>query len=249
MKNRSFFLEKFISAKSFTYRVILKELLPVFRQIKKNKKGTVKILDAGCGEGNISLFLSQQDPSVAVTGIDISEKSINISQTRLKKIRNRVKKNIKFIKTEIEKYKTEGDSFDLILLTEVIEHVYNDEIVIKKLYSLLGKEGVLFLSTPSKNAPLYKLKIIRKYDKRVGHLRRYSQSDIEAVLVENNFKILKTIKTEGIIRNFLFFTHIGKPMLKLANNFSFVSDFLTFLDNISLKIFGESQIIVVAQKT
>ena len=87
MKNRSFFLEKFISTKSFTYRVILKELLPVFRQIKKNKKGTVKILDAGCGEGNISLFLSQQDPSVAVTGIDISEKYCKIAEERIKEFK------------------------------------------------------------------------------------------------------------------------------------------------------------------
>ena len=121
-------------------------------------------------------------------------------------------------------------------------------MVLNKFFSWLKGDGVLFLSTPSKNAPLFKIGITKKRDIKTGHLRRYTTKNLTEKLKKIGFTIIKTKKTEGILRNFLFFTNIGCFPLRLANKFQLISDIFTFLDNISLKLFGESQIIIVAQK-
>lgn len=60
------------------------------------------------------------------------------------------------------------------------------------------------------------------------------------------FDILETRKTEGVLRNFLFLNPIAGKFVRFVR--FFVSDLITFLDNISLYIFGESQIFVVLRK-
>jgi len=104
------------------------------------------------------------------------------------------------------------------------------------------------ISVPSKNSPLFKLGFTKKFDERVGHLRRYNQEDLIRLLRKTGFKILEIQKTEGILRNFLFVSKFTGQIIRVANRFWIVSDIFTFIDNITLKLFGESQLIVVAQK-
>ena len=72
--------------------------------------------------------------------------------------------------------------------------------------------------------------------------------ELTGLLRDAGLKIIETRKTEGIFRNFLFYNRLGRLPLRLANRFWIVSDVFTFIDNITLKLFGESQLIVVAQK-
>jgi len=72
--------------------------------------------------------------------------------------------------------------------------------------------------------------------------------ELTGLLKDAGLKIIETRKTQGIFRNFLFYNRLGNLPLRLANRFWIVSDIFTFIDNITLKLFGESQLIVVAQK-
>jgi 2-polyprenyl-3-methyl-5-hydroxy-6-metoxy-1,4-benzoquinol methylase len=136
--------------------------------------------------------------------------------------------------------------YDIVILTEVIEHIEHDSLAIKEIFKLLKSNGLLILSTPSINAPLNKLGLTKEFDKRVGHLRRYSQLDLERLLKVNNFKVEEIKKTEGIIRNFLFVNPLAGKLIRVVNRFG--SDFVTYLDNISIKLFGESNYIIIAKR-
>jgi len=65
-------------------------------------------------------------------------------------------------------------------------------------------------------------------------------------LEKNQFKVIYTQKTEGLVRNSLYVFRLNL-IIKLANKFPFISDLITWLDNITLKLLGESQIIIVAK--
>ena len=234
-KTQTLFFKKIINPKNFTYGVILEILI---KYLKKKKT-----LDAGCGEGNISLFVANHNNDV--TGIDESKRSIAICKEKAKQLK--LDLNTQFINAKIEKCKF-SQKFNLIICTEVIEHVNNDYLILNKFFNWLSNSGILFISTPSKNAPLFKAGIIKKGDKKVGHLRRYTIKYLTRILEDIGFKIVETQKTEGILRNALFFTILGRFPLRLANKFQLIGDIITFLDNISLKLFGSSQIIIVAQK-
>ena len=72
--------------------------------------------------------------------------------------------------------------------------------------------------------------------------------ELTGLLKNAGLKIIETRKTEGIFRNFLFYNRLGRLPLKFANRFWIISDIFTSIDNITLKLLGESQLIVVAQK-
>lgn len=201
----------------------------------------MKVLDIGCGAGTLDFYLASR--GCDVTGTDISELSIRKCKDTAKNLKL---KNIKFIWSDFPKTKIRG-RYDLVILTEVIEHLEDDGQAIKLIRTLLEPKGILFLSTPSKNAPLYKLGLTKEFDKRVGHLRRYNENDLRNLLNENGFRILNLKKNEGVIRNFLFINNIAGKFLKLIK--FFVSDLVTFVDDMSLKIFGESDYIIIAKKS
>ena len=61
-------------------------------------------------------------------------------------------------------------------------------------------------------------------------------------------RIIKEKNYSGIIRDLIFTSECTDLIIRTADKFQLIGDIITFLDNISLKLFGHSQIIVVAQK-
>ena len=70
---------------------------------------------------------------------------------------------------------------------------------------LAGIREILIITTPSSNAPLYRLGLATEFDKKVGHIRRYTQSELRQKAKAAGYKIVYEQKNEGIVRNFLFF--------------------------------------------
>ncbi len=104
------------------------------------------------------------------------------------------------------------------------------------------------ITVPSKNAPLIKFGAIEEFDRRSGHLRRYTLNSLRVLLEKYNFEVIYSRKTEGILRNSLYVFKPLHPIIRIANRFGLVSDIITLLDNITLALFGESQIIIVVKK-
>lgn len=225
-----------ISPNNFTYKI----LLPIIDKFVKKKKPK-NILDIGCGAGTLCLYYANK--GFKVTGIDISEKAIKACKESAGQLGLEKKATFKVLDFQKESLK---ERFDLIFFTEVIEHLENDDLALKQIYKLLNPGGVVILSTPSKNAPLYKLGLLKKFDREVGHVRRYTLEELVDLCKKNNFKIIETNKTEGIVRNFLFINPIAGKSIKIINRVG--GNVVTAIDNVSLKLFGESQIFVVVEK-
>ena len=227
---------RLIKKKNFTYRLILSTLEPYLIDRKK-------ILDIGCGAGTLSFYMASRGNYVR--GIDISSKAIGackISAQNLGIIQNTIFRVARFPKVTID------ESFDLVLCVETLEHLIKDSLAIKKISGYLKTNGITIISIPSIEAPLHRLGLTRKFDRRVGHLRRYNLNKITKLLKKEKLQIIEIKKTEGLIRSLLFTSEYTALIVRAANKFSVLSDIFTFLDNISLKLFGESQIIIVAQK-
>jgi ubiquinone biosynthesis O-methyltransferase len=229
------FQEKVINVKNFTYRIIL----GVINNHISNFSNKA-ILDVGCGAGTISLYLANKEANII--GVDISRKAIDSCKKSAKALK--LKNKTQFICNTIEKVKFRR-KFDLIICSEIIEHIPNDKAFLKRIHKLLENNGLLILSTPSINAPLYKIGLAQNFDKRVGHIRRYSKKQISDLVKNSGFTIEKVRLTEGVLRNFFFLTRFGW-FIKFFRGI--ISDIVTVMDNLLIRLFGESQIFIVARK-
>ncbi len=114
----------------------------------------LKILDIGCGGGLLSEPMSRL--GAKVTGIDASEKNIKIANAHLKKS----KLKINYICASPESLKTTKEQFDVILNMEIVEHVEDVELFIKKSSELLKKKGLMFVATLNKTLKSYIFAIV-----------------------------------------------------------------------------------------
>lgn len=225
-----------ITNKNYTYRNLISFFLPYINQNKS-------ILDIGCSVGTIDFFLS--DKAKKIVGIDISKKAIEVAKKNSEILHvsdNVFFKVLKFPEQYIQK------KFDLIICSEVLEHISNDSLALRIIYSSLKRNGTGIISIPSKNAPLYKLGFLKMFDMKVGHLRRYTLEELSDLMKQTDFKIIKRQKTEGVFRNLLFTFNVFSFLVKVANRFNLVSDILTEIDNLTLRLFGESNFYLAIKK-
>lgn len=225
--------KKIIKPNNFTYRHLIKTIDEYLRP-------GMKILDIGCGAGTLDFYYAKK--GYEVTGIDISQNAIDccIKSAQYMKINNCKFLNYNFMSNKI------NAKFDFIIFTEVIEHLPNDGKALEKIYDLLNNEGYLFLTTPLKSAPLTKLGLTNTFDYKVGHLRRYSEIDIVKKIKDSKLKIIHIQKNEGILRNFLYTNNYAGKTVRYFK--FFISDLITFLDNLSQKLFGYSNIFIISKK-
>lgn len=228
--------KRLISNRDFTYQYIL-------RYLNKYVKQNYYVLDIGCGTGTLSLYLAARGNFVV--GIDVSKKAIAICIRNANNLN--LSRNISFLVSNFP-HSSFKKKFDLVICSEVIEHIEHDTVALKKIYELLNPKGIVILSTPSLNAPLYRLGLLKNFDTNVGHIRRYTVQDLIVLSEKNKFKILEVYKTEGIIRNFLFTNSIAGNFIRIVNKFYLLSVIITLIDTLSLHLFGESQIFVILQK-
>jgi SAM-dependent methyltransferase len=132
-----------------------------------------KILDAGCGSGGVSgLLLSR---GYHVVGCDMDADSIRqgLTQGRLREVH----------RVDVAKLPFEDDAFDLVICSEVIEHVPDDELALCSLLRVARRDVLLsvpahsYLWTPS--------------DTILGHRRRYSRADVKQVIQKSGARLIQ----------------------------------------------------------
>lgn len=224
-----------VSENNFTYFLLLWYLKFVLLDIKAKAKA----LDVGCGVGTLAFYLASK--GFDVTGVDVSSRAVEIAKGNIlsKEL------HVDFQLGDVSKLKTK-EKYDLVICTEVVEHIEDDLAFVKSIYKQIAPKGYLFLSTPSVNAPLYRLGMLKKFDDEVGHLRRYTEESITELVSKSGFEVIESAKAEGILRNSLFTI---KPFGQLIR---FIKGPLVpifhFFDYLSLLLFGESDLIVIARK-
>ena len=124
-----------------TRREVLKIVLPL---LKENNK--LRILDIGCGTGQLVNEISKSYENVNYLGIDVA--SNMISEAKSNNIKN---KNIKFKTCGIEKFKTK-DKFDIIICTHAFPYFPNKEEILNKMYKMCNKGANVIIVNSSTNS-------------------------------------------------------------------------------------------------
>jgi len=108
----------------------------------------LKILDIGCGGGLLCEPLSRL--GAIMTGVDASKDNVSIAKLHAQEMNL----DIKYIHNPPENLNFENE-FDVILNMEVVEHVSDVNLFVKKCSKLIKKRGIMFVATINKNLKSY----------------------------------------------------------------------------------------------
>jgi 2-polyprenyl-3-methyl-5-hydroxy-6-metoxy-1,4-benzoquinol methylase len=140
------------------------------------------LLDIGCGKGIIEYLLPE---NIFCLGCDIVEEAIGSAR-----LLNQHKKNRQFLVCDVEKTLPSYEKFDVIVISEVLEHLSDDEEALRKMRNLLADEGMLIITVPNSE------RIVNQFASLLGqpicqeksHLREYTVPEINALLNRCRFK-------------------------------------------------------------
>ena len=108
----------------------------------------LKCLDIGCGGGLLSERMARL--GALVTGIDITKSSIEVA--KIHSLNSGL--SINYINTDVSSFikKYSSKKFDLVIASEVIEHLDNRSLFFEQVSKLLKNNGILILTTINKTA-------------------------------------------------------------------------------------------------
>ena len=154
-------------------RYLLRKRL-VVELLKHIEKGTC--LEIGCGAGDLCATLNKM--GYEVKGIDSSEDAIQLCRELYKD--DCRTGSIRFVCESIYDI---SETFDIILMFEVLEHIEDDRATLLRVRDLLRHEGRILLSVPAHESSF------GPSDVFAGHHRRYDRQKLLNLLDESGFEV------------------------------------------------------------
>jgi len=119
-----------------------------------------KILDIGCGDGVLLNLIK----NAILYGIDLDQASLDYAAAKVK---------AKFIQGSAEKLPFQANFFDVVLATEIIEHLSRPEFMLREIHRVLKPQGRMILTTPLKTGKTPEDKL---------HLQEFSLVELKELL-------------------------------------------------------------------
>lgn len=161
--------------------------LSLFEEIRKIAVGhsaKCRVLDVGCGNGDLLKYLHSRHPEMTLVGVELSQLPDH--------------PGIRYIKSDIFELNLE-EKFDLVVNLAVIEHVTDIVEFVKRLSSFLSPDGTLVAMTLNGDSVLYR---VSRLAKTLGwpdafnriysnhHLHHYTRRSLKQLMETSGLKVI-----------------------------------------------------------
>jgi SAM-dependent methyltransferase len=159
--------------------------------VLRQQKDVARVCDLGCGNGHLAGRLGRA--GLTVVGVDSDPTYIDIAQ------RHHANANVTFRADVIDdglpsRLGVMHQPFDLVVSSEVIEHLYHPQALLRSAFALLRPGGIVLISTPYhgylKNVAI---SVLGRWDEHHsphwhgGHVKFFSVSSLAAMIREAGF--------------------------------------------------------------
>ncbi|MCK9492382.1 MAG: class I SAM-dependent methyltransferase [Sulfurimonas sp.] len=175
-------------------------------RVQQEMKNAKNILDIGCSSGTFLDLAKKRD--LRTYGVELNKLEYEFAKNKGHNVFNDLLENINF-----------DNTFDIITMWDVFEHIIDGEFYLKYMKKLLSKNGVIFLQIPSSDS--LAAKILQEHCNMfdgLEHVNLYGVETIKMLAKKCSLDVLniKTVISEiGVINNYLAYEN---PYLGSATN-------------------------------
>ena len=162
--------------------------MKIIDYLKSLNKNNLKILDVGCSKGFIGKSL--QNSGFEFYGVEYSKEDAKEAK--------KYYKEIKVLDLDKKKPSCKNNSFDIIIMADIIEHLKDSLGIVKYFAECLKKDGIMIISTANVANIYVRLKLLAgnfDYEERGimdrTHLRFFTLKTFRKLAKEANLKIIK----------------------------------------------------------
>ena len=188
------------SKEAFYFQASYDRYLFILRKVSQIKSESKQALDVGAGRGHVSVALAELGWSVTL--VDVEEK---LSTHDMQMMCQKYQMDSRICNLASGAIPFEDNRFDLVIFTEVIEHLpCNPVNVMKELHRVLQPGGHLILTTPNQNNLFTKFRSILGKSiyapiefffvdnmKHAIHWREYIMDELVYLLNQVGFNIIE----------------------------------------------------------
>jgi 2-polyprenyl-3-methyl-5-hydroxy-6-metoxy-1,4-benzoquinol methylase len=183
--------------------------------LKKNvlNSNCKSVLEIGSGVGLIGSYIRKHDENIKYLGVEIDKESFEKSQSL----------KLNTINGDFKAIGELNETFDVIMLWEVLEHLQDLDLFIKLAHKRLNKNGKIILSTPNYdkiyNYPNRETDALYQ-DKPPVHLNFFTKENIINIFEYNQFSNAK-VKAKKFpyldLKSLRFYFEFSKALLNQYN--------------------------------
>ena len=138
-----------------------------------------RVLETGCGIGNFAELLLDRPRLICTDG---NEFFVEMTRRRFGHL-----ENIRVIKADVAdpnvEFNLRDERIDTVVCLNMLEHVDDEALVLKRFYDLLEPGGKLIVLVPADPT------LMSPCDQALGHRRRYTRESLSEVISRAGFKI------------------------------------------------------------
>ena len=185
-----------------------------------NQSGTM--LDVGCGEGRHIFGIMQNYPEMKCIGLDMDDDSLLKAEEGYEFFESISNAGAEFLKGSAYSLPFQNNSLDLVVCSEVLEHLHHYNDAVKEIHRVLKPGGKFYASVPASWPEKICWALSKDYQNQPGgHLRIFNQSKLISEISEVGFTFLSSDRFHSIhapywwIRCFFWNTQDSNIIVKL----------------------------------
>ena len=206
--------------------------------ILKHRKGDDRCLDVGCGFGKLLYELKPYFKKVE--GVELNVRTSKIGEKLF---------DIPICTKKLEELNLPSDSYDVIILEQVIEHLNNFNSLFNEFYRILKEGGIIYIGCPNMNS--WSMKLFRGRHTHVsshGHINMFNTRSFSFLAKKYKFKVKKidsTSQLDIVLSDMLYFCFNSKNFVHRYNYDDFIGPISLFVDPLLQGILQKSNVLRV----
>jgi len=162
--------------------------------IRKYFPAATSMLEVGCGVGGVLLDIRRTNPRARLTGSELLLRGLQQAKQRLT--------DVDFLQMDAQHIPFQGE-FDVIGAFDVLEHIDDDESVLRQIRAALTTGGGIVITVPQHQW------LWSRFDEVCGHRRRYTRHDLIGKLRTAGFEPVRVTS----------FTSFALPLMMAARRY------------------------------